>query len=64
MEIVTMVDNNQIMRLLEDIQRTVKEQAEKSAFRWRIVVGIAVVSFILGAPAIFSYIHLLLVRMF
>jgi hypothetical protein len=56
--------NDQIMRLLEEIQRTVKEQAERSAFRWRVVVGVAVVTFIIGAPAILSYIHLLLVRMF
>ena len=56
--------NDQIMRLLEEIQHTVKEQAERSAFRWRVVVGVAIVSFIIGAPAILSYIHLLLVRMF
>ena len=59
-----MNDNDQVMRLLEDIQRMVKEQAERSALRWRIVVGVAIVSFIIGAPAIFSYIHLLLVRFF
>ena len=56
--------NDQIMRLLEEIQHTVKEQAERSAFRWRVVVGVAVVTFIIGAPAILSYIHILLVRMF
>jgi hypothetical protein len=56
--------NDQVMRLLEEIQHTVKEQAERSAFRWRVVVGIAIVSFIIGAPAILSYIHLLLVRIF
>lgn len=59
-----MADNDQIMRVLEEIQRTVKKQAEKSAFRWRIAVGVAIASFILGAPAIFSYIHHVLVRMF
>ena len=59
-----MTGNDQIMRLLEEIQRTVKEQTERSAFRWRVVVGVAIVTFIIGAPAILSYIHLLLVRMF
>lgn len=59
-----MADNDQIMRVLEEVQRTIKEQAEKSAFRWRIVVCVAIVSFIFGAPAIFSYIHHVLVRMF
>ncbi len=59
-----MADNDQIMRLLEEVQRTVKEQAEKSAFRWRIVVGVAIAFFILGAPAIFSYIHHMFVRLF
>jgi hypothetical protein len=59
-----MTGNDQIMGLLEEIQRTVKEQAERSAFRWRIVTGVAIISFILGSPAILSYIHLLLVRMF
>jgi hypothetical protein len=56
--------NDQIIRLLEEIQQAVKEQAERSAFRWRVVVGVAIVSFIIGAPAIFSYIHVLFVRMF
>ena len=54
--------NDRIIRLLEEIQQAVKAQAEKSAFRWRVVVGVAVVSFIIGAPAIFSYIHVLFVR--
>ena len=59
-----MADNDQIMRRLEEVQRMVKEQAERSAFRWRIVVGVAIVSFVIGAPAILSYIHHMLVRLF
>lgn len=59
-----MSGNDQIMRLLDEIQHTVKQQADRSAFRWRVVVGVALVAFIIGAPAILSYIHLLLVRMF
>jgi hypothetical protein len=59
-----MNENDKIVVLLEDIQRTLKEQVEMSAFRWRVVVGAAIVSLIIGMPAILSYIHLLLVRMF
>jgi hypothetical protein len=64
MEIEPMNGNDQIIRLLEEIQHTVKEQAQRSAFRWKIVVGVAIASFIIAAPAIFSYIYLQLVRMF
>ena len=59
-----MADNDQIMRLLEEVQHMVKVQAEISAFRWRIVVIVAIVSFVIGAPAILSYIHHTLVRLF
>jgi hypothetical protein len=59
-----MNENDKIVVLLEDIQRTLKEQVEMSTFRWRVVVGAAIVSLIIGMPAILSYLHLLLVRMF
>jgi hypothetical protein len=59
-----MNENDKIVVLLEDIQRTLKEQVEMSTFRWRVVVGAAIVSLIIGMPAILSYLHLLLVRIF
>jgi len=48
--------DDQIVILLKDIQHTVKKQAEESAFRWRVIKRVAIVSLIIAAPAILSYV--------
>ena len=55
-----MNENDKIVVLLEDIQHTLKKQAEESASRWKVVVRVAIVSLIIATPAIYSYLHSLL----
>jgi hypothetical protein len=51
-----MNENDQIVILLKDIQHTLKKQTEESAFRWRVAICVVIVSLIIAAPAILSYV--------